>query len=104
MPDFTLRCQDKPATQGKFYTAGNHAGGVALGKVAVVLGAGNQGFLTMCDVLHMLFVDGAVVILKHNPVRDYNDQWVKYLFAPLIREGFVHSFTGDDCLTETTVR
>jgi len=83
-------------SQGGFYSPTRHVrtGGVALGKVAVVLGAGNQGFLSMCDVLHMMFLEGAVVILKHNPVRDYGHTWVERLFAPLIREGFLVSFSG----------
>ena len=41
-----------PAAQGKCYA------GPSLGKVAVVLGAGNQGFLAVADVLYMAFVEG----------------------------------------------
>ena len=39
------------------------------GRVALLLGAGNQGFLAICDALNLLFVEGMVCVMKHNPVR-----------------------------------
>jgi acyl-CoA reductase-like NAD-dependent aldehyde dehydrogenase len=39
--------------------------------VSLVLGAGNVGSLGPLDVLHKLFVDGKVAVLKANPVNDY---------------------------------
>ena len=35
--------------------------------MALVLGAGNQGFLTMCDVLYMMFVEGHMPNPDPNP-------------------------------------
>lgn len=50
------------------------------GKVALVLGAGNASALPIMDVLHKLFVEDQVVVLKLNPVNEY--------LGPLIEEGF----------------
>jgi hypothetical protein len=38
------------------------------GKLSVVLGAGNQSFLAVCDVLYMVFVEGCVAALKYHPI------------------------------------
>eukprot|EP00929_Paragymnodinium_shiwhaense_P124172 TRINITY_DN9920_c0_g1_i1.p1 TRINITY_DN9920_c0_g1~~TRINITY_DN9920_c0_g1_i1.p1 ORF type:complete len:1103 (-),score=269.46 TRINITY_DN9920_c0_g1_i1:280-3588(-) len=77
------------ATQGKFYGKGAHKG-----KCALILAAGNQGFLGLCDALYSLFVDGEVCIVKHHPVREYNNKWTELLFEPLIREGYFASVVG----------
>lgn len=37
--------------------------------VAVVLGAGNQGFLSMEDSMYMLFDKNMPVLLKHHPIQ-----------------------------------
>lgn len=50
------------------------------GKVALVLGAGNAAVLPVADVLHKLFVELQVVVLKLNPVNAH--------MGPLIEEGF----------------
>lgn len=76
-------------TQGKFY--GKHAHS---GKCALILAAGNQGFLGLCDALYTLFVDGEVCIVKHHPVREYNNKWTEILFEPLIRDGFFATIVG----------
>lgn len=34
----------------------------------MALGAGNQAFLMVSDVLHQLFVEGCVVALKYHPL------------------------------------
>lgn len=47
--------------QGHFYRE-PHAG-----RVAVVLGAGNQHFLALADALHMAVVEGCCVLLKYHP-------------------------------------
>lgn len=39
------------------------------GKVVVVLAAGNQGFLGICDALYFLFIRSCTVVVKHHPVR-----------------------------------
>lgn len=50
------------------------------GKVALVLGAGNAAVLPVADVLHKLFVELQVVVLKLNPVNAH--------MGPLLEEGF----------------
>ena len=37
--------------------------------LCLVLGAGNQSFLSFGDVLHQMFVEGKVCVLKHHPLR-----------------------------------
>jgi hypothetical protein len=49
------------------------------GAVSLVLGAGNASMLPVCDVLHKLFVDLQVVVLKMNPVNAH--------LGPLIERG-----------------
>lgn len=46
-----------------------HAEG--MGKVALVLGAGNQTAVAALDILHKLIAENAVVICKMNPVNEY---------------------------------
>jgi hypothetical protein len=62
-------------TQAQVYRDKEHSG-----KVALVLGAGNTSQLSVIDVLHKLFVEDQVVVLKLNPVNDY--------LGPLVEEGF----------------
>jgi hypothetical protein len=51
-----------------------------LGKVGLILAAGNVASQVTYDLLHKLFVEGQVVLLKMNPVNAY--------LAPLVEEGF----------------
>jgi hypothetical protein len=39
------------------------------GKVVVVLAAGNQGFLGICDALYFMFIRSCTVVIKHHPIR-----------------------------------
>ncbi|MCA9685016.1 MAG: aldehyde dehydrogenase [Myxococcales bacterium] len=64
------------------------------GKVALVMGAGNQIFLGPTDLLHKLFVDDEVVILKMNPVNEVDGPHIERVFAPLIRAGFLRVVYG----------
>ena len=50
------------------------------GKVALVLGAGNAAVLPVVDLLHKLFVELQVVVLKLNPVNAH--------LGPIFEEGF----------------
>ena len=59
------------------------------GKIALVLGAGNVASIAPLDVLHKLFSEGQVVILKLNPVNDYLAPIFEELFESLISYGFV---------------
>ncbi|WP_339768234.1 aldehyde dehydrogenase family protein [uncultured Paraglaciecola sp.] len=54
------------------------------GKVALVLGAGNIAAIAPLDVLHKLFSEHQVVILKMNPVNEYLTDFLNDTFKPLI--------------------
>mmetsp|Transcript_15820 Transcript_15820/g.32510 ORF Transcript_15820/g.32510 Transcript_15820/m.32510 type:complete len:558 (-) Transcript_15820:25-1698(-) len=58
--------------------------------VTVVLGVGNQPFLTLIDVLQRVFVYGETVLLKQHPLRPYLEHPYKILLAPLIDDNIVH--------------
>jgi acyl-CoA reductase-like NAD-dependent aldehyde dehydrogenase len=64
------------------------------GKVALVMGAGNQIFLGPTDALHKLFVDDEVVVLKMNPVNEVDGPHIERAFAPLIEAGFLRVVYG----------
>ncbi|WP_106087534.1 aldehyde dehydrogenase family protein, partial [Enhygromyxa salina] len=64
------------------------------GKVALVMGAGNQIFLGPTDMLHKLFVDDEVVLLKMNPVNEVDGPHIERAFKPLIDAGFVRVVYG----------
>ena len=54
------------------------------GALALVLGAGNVASIGPMDVLHKLFVENQVCVLKMNPVNDYLGPHVERAFAPLV--------------------
>ncbi|MCH7583897.1 MAG: aldehyde dehydrogenase family protein [Acidobacteria bacterium] len=62
--------------------------------VAVILGAGNVSSITQLDLVHKLFVDGHVAMVKFNPVNDYIGPYVEHGFADLIEAGFVRTSYG----------
>lgn len=64
------------------------------GKVALVLGAGNVASIGPLDVVHKLFAEGQVVLLKFNPVNDYLGPFVEESFADLVRDGFLRTAYG----------
>ena len=59
--------------------------------VLVVLGAGNQSFLTMNDALEALFVRQRVVLVKQHPLRAALDDLMRQVFKPLYDAGFLES-------------
>jgi len=65
-----------------------------LGKVALVLGAGNIAAIAPLDVFHKLFVENQVVMLKMNPVNDYLIQFLVPALRPLIDLGVLAIVTG----------
>jgi acyl-CoA reductase-like NAD-dependent aldehyde dehydrogenase len=65
------------------------AAGDAPTAVCVVLGAGNQGFLTVIDTLDVLFVQNETVLVKHHPLRGYQDRFMRVVFRPLFERGFM---------------
>ena len=64
------------------------------GKVALVLGAGNASALPIADILHKLFVEDQVVVLKLNPVNDYLGPLIEEGFRALIERGFLRLAYG----------
>lgn len=63
-------------------------------KVALVLGAGNVASIGPLDVVHKLFFEGQVSLLKMNPVNAYLGPFVEQAFGELIRDGFVQMAYG----------
>jgi aldehyde dehydrogenase (NAD(P)+) len=79
-----------PETMASFYRQSHPRG-----RVALVLGAGNAVVLGLLDLIHKLFVEGQVVVLKMNPVVDYLEPVVADILAPLVDDGFVRIVSGD---------
>jgi aldehyde dehydrogenase (NAD(P)+) len=65
-----------------------------VGKVALVLGAGNIASIAPLDVLYKLVAEGQVCMLKMNPVNEYLGPFLEEAFAPLIAAGFVRVVYG----------
>jgi acyl-CoA reductase-like NAD-dependent aldehyde dehydrogenase len=78
--DATLAGDDVP--QAAFYQRAKPEG-----RVALVLGAGNVSSIPALDVLHKLFVEGQVVVLKMNPVNAYVGPILEEAMKPLIDQG-----------------
>ena len=66
-----------------------------VGKVALVLGAGNVAAITPLDVLQKLLIEDQVVILKMNPINDYLTDFYKIAMKPFIDGGFLRIVKGD---------
>jgi acyl-CoA reductase-like NAD-dependent aldehyde dehydrogenase len=58
------------------------------GRLCVVLGAGNVNAIPPTDALYKMFVQGAVCVLKMNPVNDYLGPFIERAFRGLIDRGF----------------
>ena len=90
--------------------ARRHLGGVhtkpetASAAVAVVLGAGNVTSIAPLDIIHKLFVEGHVVILKFNPINEYIGPYVEHAFARMADAGFVRFAYGGASVGEHLVR
>ena len=77
--------------------AGFYRQAAPAGKVALVLGAGNIASIAPLDLLHELYAEGAVAVLKMNPVNDYLGPLFEEAFAPLAERGFVRfAYGGSD--------
>ena len=76
-------------TMAAYYRQATHAP-----RVALVLGAGNIAAIGPLDVLYKLIADGAVCILKTNPVNEYLAPIFKKVFTPLIERNFLRVVTG----------
>lgn len=66
-----------------------------VGKVALVLGAGNVAAITPLDVLQKLILEDQVVILKMNPINDYLTDFYKIAMKPFIDGGYLRIVKGD---------
>ncbi|HTU68770.1 MAG TPA: aldehyde dehydrogenase family protein [Candidatus Baltobacteraceae bacterium] len=64
-------------------------------RVALVLGAGNISAIAPLDVLYKLIADGAVCILKMNPINDYLGPVFEDALRPLVEGGFLRFAYGD---------
>jgi acyl-CoA reductase-like NAD-dependent aldehyde dehydrogenase len=60
-----------------------------------VLGAGNASSIGPLDVIHKLFVENQVCVLKMHPVMAHLTEVQAAALAPLIREGVVRIVVGD---------
>jgi len=81
--------EDLPGTQAVTYHDKQH-----IGKVSLVLGAGNVSSIGPLDALYKLLVDDEVVILKTNPVNAYlGPLWEEGLRA-LIEPGYLRIVHG----------
>jgi aldehyde dehydrogenase (NAD(P)+) len=74
--------------------AGFYRQAAPAGKVALVLGAGNISSIAPLDLLHELYGEGAVALVKMNPVNDYLGPFLEEAFAPLAGRGFVRFACG----------
>lgn len=64
------------------------------GAISLVLGAGNVASIGLLDVIHKLYLEAQVSILKFNPVNEYLAPHYHEILKPLIDEGFVRLVTG----------
>ncbi|MBV8638086.1 MAG: aldehyde dehydrogenase family protein [Candidatus Eremiobacteraeota bacterium] len=66
-------------------------------RVALVLGAGNIAAIPPLDVFYKLIADGAVCVLKMNPVNEYLGPIFERALKPLVDEGFLRfAYGGPD--------
>jgi hypothetical protein len=87
-PDVTL---DQAVERiGRIY----RPGGKPEPAVALVLGAGNVSSIGPMDVLHKLFAEDRVCVLKMNPVNEHLGPHIAEAFQALVREGFLRVVYG----------
>lgn len=66
-----------------------------LGKVALVLGAGNIAAISPLVTFQKLFLEHQVVQLKMNPVNDYLTEYIEAALKPLIDRNVLRIHRGD---------
>lgn len=64
------------------------------GKVSLVLGAGNINAIAPLDMIYKLIVSGEVVLLKMNPVNEYQIPVMEKIFKDFIDNDFVRITNG----------
>ncbi|MGM0556326.1 MAG: aldehyde dehydrogenase family protein [Myxococcota bacterium] len=65
-----------------------------VGKVSLVLGAGNVNSIPPLDCIYKLFAEGEVCILKLNPVNDYIGPYIEESFREFIDAGYMEVVYG----------
>ena len=78
-----------PATIAPFYRENVHEG-----RTTLVLGAGNIASIPPLDVLYKMIADGAVCMLKMNPVNEYLGPIFERIFSPFIARSFLKIVYG----------
>ncbi len=76
-------------TQAELYHDKQH-----VGKLALVLGAGNVASIAPTDILYKLFMEDQVVILKMNPVNAYLGPMIEQGFRALVDSGYLRVVYG----------
>lgn len=66
-----------------------------VGKIALVLGAGNIASISALDCLHKLFIEHQVVLLKMNPLNDYLIPHLQIALKPLLDCNALQIVKGD---------
>jgi aldehyde dehydrogenase (NAD(P)+) len=61
----------------------------AEGDLCVVLAAGNIASIAPFDIIHEMFNERKVVVVKMNPVNDYLGEYLEIVFADLIDDGYL---------------
>ncbi|MFH0964346.1 MAG: aldehyde dehydrogenase family protein [Planctomycetota bacterium] len=91
--------EDLPDLQARAYSDKSPTG-----RLALVLGAGNQPSPLLADLLQKLLVENSVVLLKMNPTNDYLAPLIEEAFRALIDPGFLRVALGDASVGESFVR
>lgn len=71
-------------------------------KCMVILGAGNQTFLSVMDCIYGLFHCHSTVMLKHHPIRTYHDNIIRKILHPLITRGFFQTECCSNVIEDRT--
>jgi aldehyde dehydrogenase (NAD(P)+) len=77
------------AARGRFHRERDHQG-----RVCLVLGAGNVNSIPVADVLTKMFNEGAVCVLKCNPVNGYVGPLVEEAFREAVDRGWLQVVHG----------
>jgi aldehyde dehydrogenase (NAD(P)+) len=97
--DPSVRLDGLPSTTATFYDRIEPEGAVT-----VILGAGNIASIPPLDLLHKLYVEGSVTVMKMNPVNEYLGPIFEGIFEPLIEAGFVRFTYGGTDVGDYLVR
>lgn len=84
-----------PLAEARDHLGGFHTKpGTARPAVAVVLGAGNVASIAPLDLIHKLFAEGHVAMVKLSPVNEYIGPYLEHAFAGLVTAGFARFSYG----------